>query len=189
MPRRRSICRARTSCRSFAVKERPSRGSISRATCMDSVEAPETMRPLLTNCTAARPARWDRCRDAARSADPHRRSACGRTADRHPSPSSSAASGPPDVAKARSNWPSASSTSVETVPRLFERRRKGAVGRVEAKGTAPWPATRLAEIADAEICAQSRHYSSCLTTSMRPVAVRAENCGRYMSSTLAAGWS
>jgi len=32
------------------------------------------------------------------------------------------------------------------------------------------------------------HYSAA-TTSMRPVAVRAKNCGRYMSSTWAAGWS
>ena len=29
----------------------------------------------------------------------------------------------------------------------------------------------------------------CPFTSIMPVAVRAENCGRYMSSTLAAGWS
>ena len=44
----RSSWIARTIWRSLAVKLRSLRGSSSRATCMVSVEAPETMRPLTT---------------------------------------------------------------------------------------------------------------------------------------------
>ena len=38
-------------------------------------------------------------------------------------------------------------------------------------------------------CLHDCAYCWAASTSMRPIAVRAENCGRYMSSTLAAGWS
>ena len=51
---RRSICMARKIWRSFVPKLRLSRGSISRASCIDSVEPPDTMRPLPANCAAAR---------------------------------------------------------------------------------------------------------------------------------------
>ena len=51
----RSISSARTIWRSLAVKLRSVRGSRSRATCMVSVDAPETMRPLTSNWESARP--------------------------------------------------------------------------------------------------------------------------------------
>src|SRR5215208_251121 len=50
----RSIWTARTIWRSFAYTERSRRGSISRASCIVMVEPPETMWPLLPNCSAAR---------------------------------------------------------------------------------------------------------------------------------------
>ncbi len=46
--KRCSSCTARIACRSFAAKERSSRGSMSRATCMVRVEPPDTMRPFTT---------------------------------------------------------------------------------------------------------------------------------------------
>ena len=51
---RRSIWMARRICLILAPSERLSRGSISRASCIDSVEPPETMRPLPANWPAAR---------------------------------------------------------------------------------------------------------------------------------------
>ena len=49
-----SICAARTIWRSLASAVRSSRGSSRRATCMVSVEPPDTMRPCRTSCAPAR---------------------------------------------------------------------------------------------------------------------------------------
>ena len=72
---------------------------------------------------------------------------------------------------------------------LVERRRKGAVCGLKAKDQ---PCRRQRQRRQDPIAIFHRSFmlaSYCwaASTSMRPVAVRAENCGRYMSSTLAAG--
>ena len=68
--------------------------------------------------------------------------------------------------------------------RLVQGRRKGAIGSVKTKGKHGGQ-NQIGRDTDAE--GSPREHYCAETTSMRPVAVRAENCGRYMSSTLAAG--
>ena len=52
---RRSIFTARSICANFAAMDFPAWGSMSRATCIVSVEPPETIWPWLIHCSAARP--------------------------------------------------------------------------------------------------------------------------------------
>ena len=191
---RRSIWMARSICRIFAPKLRLSRGSISRASCIDSVEPPETMRPLPANWPAARSKRQHVDAVMIPEAlvligDQHvhelridlRR---GRSASRQR---------PSGVAKARSSAPSRSTTSVETGKLLRQRRRKGAVGAIRAPPRRA--ATANAAGTPRQIAMRKLAWRSAFDaphgalTSIMPVAVRAENCGRYMSSTLAAGWA
>jgi hypothetical protein len=167
----------------LADSERPSRGSISRATCIDSVEAPETMRPLVTSCQAARRSPRGRRRHARRNAV--------LIGDQHAQelridvfqPSSSAASGPPASQRRAAAVPSASSTSAETVRpcrAAAERRGRPPQAEHEPRGRQVRSQQCDRKFPPSLMAAPPRPPSC-------PVAVRAENCGRYMSSTLAAG--
>ena len=73
--RRRSICTARKICADLGAELRLSRGSIRRASCIDSVEPPETMRPLPANWPRRAAAPAGRRRHGPRSACPRRRPA------------------------------------------------------------------------------------------------------------------
>ncbi len=125
--RGRSICQARAICRSLADRLRSSRGSISRATCIVSVEPPETTWPRVDKLARRRaPSRANRRRDARRSARPHRRSAWRDSADRPRRRRVGSRQRPSGRVKARSSRPSRSTTIVEPSA------RGGKVERAEA---------------------------------------------------------
>jgi hypothetical protein len=71
-------------------------------------------------------------------------------------------------------------------PRLVERRWIGLVGGIEREQSRAGN-DNAGDSPNRDLSARS--HGCAATTSILPVAVRADSCGRYMSSTLAAGWS